>query len=502
MTTLTFAAPVAGAGAAKHHAAAAMRNKDVATQAIAVLREVLSDEAPYERILLKAAAGAGKSYALRRMVRDALEHPRCSRVGVVAFANKQLQPLASSLGKELGKDRVCLLVSKDWAERVADDTHLSATVVSSYGDIPDGVEAVISTTHMLERVGWRIKERLGPAANGERLYDVLLIDEAWQLPHHRFAPIRWNAPIVVGVGDVGQLPPLDNARNPWRGDPGHNPYRAWPTDYPASDTTWARELPAVWRPTAAQLALWRAFYTDWDDLTCVAAPDDRAIEVDGLGEGTASAALWSTVGSGVPTLLEVAGLPDAEAPDIDRPLLGVVEQYLDELLWAQMRIRTTPYDGDGFPLSPETVEARDWSGGDPVIAVLATRNAAVDDAQDMVDRLNEKHDLPDGWMVASTVDSWQGQTNTLTIAIHPLSGATRLDEFNSAFGRLAVTCTRATHGLLLVARAGLDDLLAAAPAIPGTPMGEPGTRELPRQTHRRILRTFARGRLDRSVTEV
>ncbi len=33
-------------------------------------------------------------------------------------------------------------------------------------------------------------------------------------------------------------------------------------------------------------------------------------------------------------------------------------------------------------------------------------------------------------------------------------------------------------------------------------MGEPGTRELPRQTHRRILRTFARGRLDRSVTEV
>ena len=31
----------------------------------------------------------------------------------------------------------------------------------------------------------------------------------------------------------------------------------------------------------------------------------------------------------------------------------------------------------------------------------------------------------------------------------------------------------------MVARAGLDDLLADAPARPGTPFGEPGTRALP-----------------------
>jgi len=93
------------------------------------------------------------------------------------------------------------------------------------------------------------------------------------------------------------------------------------------------------------------------------------------------------------------------------------------------------------------------------------------------------------------VDSWQGQTNRITIALHPLSGAAKLDEFNSAFGRLAVTCTRATHGLLILARAGLDDLLTTAPARPGTPLGEPGNRTLPRQTHQRILDTFTRGTL-------
>jgi hypothetical protein len=130
--------------------------------------------------------------------------------------------------------------------------------------------------------------------------------------------------------------------------------------------------------------------------------------------------------------------------------------------------------------------------GDPLIVVLATRNQAVDDATDMVERLVDEHSLPEGVLVASTVDSWQGQTNAITVAIHPLSGAEQLDEFNSAFGRLAVTCTRATHGLLLVARAGLDDLLDNAPARPGTPLGEPGNRNLPRQTHQRILQSFAR----------
>jgi len=94
------------------------------------------------------------------------------------------------------------------------------------------------------------------------------------------------------------------------------------------------------------------------------------------------------------------------------------------------------------------------------------------------------------------VDSWQGQTNGITLAIHPLTGASVLDEFNSAFGRLAVTCTRATHGLLMLSRPGLEELLNKAPVRPGTPLGEPGSRQLPRQTHQRILATFAKATIE------
>ncbi|GAB90605.1 hypothetical protein GORHZ_110_00170 [Gordonia rhizosphera NBRC 16068] len=97
-------------------------------------------------------------------------------------------------------------------------------------------------------------------------------------------------------------------------------------------------------------------------------------------------------------------------------------------------------------------------------------------------------------LVASTVDSWQGQTNGITIALHPVNGATDLNEFNSAFGRLAVTCTRATHGLLMLARPGLTATeRGAGPA--GKPFGEPGSRNLPQQTHHRILSAFAVGRM-------
>ncbi|KGN37511.1 hypothetical protein [Knoellia subterranea] len=477
----------------RHHAEAAVGNVDVTTHAIAALRDALCGDEEYERILLKAAAGAGKSHALRRMVDDALSQPGCTRVGVTAFANKQVFPLAHELGKMLGKDSVCLLVAEERLPSVPPATLGAATVVVSYKDCPPEATVLLGTTHKFQGIASWLMKSIGPASNGERLFDVLFIDEAWQLPLHRYQQINRLAPIDVGVGDVGQLPPLDPSQNPWRGDPGHNPYRAWPTNFEDDAHTWSREMPAVWRPTAAQLPVWRSFYGDWDDLNCVAGPGDRELVLDDPGAADGSRAVWEQVGTGVATLVEVDGLPDAEAPDVDLPLMGALENLLDDLLDVGFTVRTTAYDAFGIPEGETLVPARDITDR-AVIAVLATRNQAVDDAQEIVDRLRAKHDLPEGWIVASTVDSWQGQTNVLTVAIHPLSGATTLDEFNSAFGRLAVTCTRATHGLLLLARAGLDDLLAMAPARPGTPLGEPGTRQLPRQTHQRILKAFSRGR--------
>lgn len=490
---LTFTQPVEDLHGVLHHADAAAGNIDATKQAIRVLADTLSGEAAYEQILVKAAAGAGKSHALKHMVSHALQHKACRRVAVVAFANKQIFPLAEELGAALGKKQVCLLVAKDRYADVAASVKEKATVVDTTRGVPKTARVIVATSH---RVGGfaakKLGDHLGPARNGERIFDVLFIDEAWQLPLHRYRSIKHLAPISVGVGDVGQLPPLDPGQNPWRGDRNYNPYRAWPAAYEGNPQTWGTALPAVWRPTAEQLPLWRSFYRDWKSLHCVAAPGDRKIAVKELRGDVAH--VWGQVASGRPTLIEVAGLPEPEAPDIDLPLLRVVEEWLDQLFSKGFSLRRRTYDSAGKP--------KDWlnatpskPGTDPLVVVLATRNQAVDDATDMVDRLRTRHRLKERVITASTVDSWQGQTNGITIAFHPLSGASQLDEFNSAFGRLAVTCTRATHGLLMVSRAGLTDLLKEAPARPGTPLGEPGTRQLPRQTHQRILDVFARATL-------
>jgi len=491
---VTFVSAAPDPVPARHHADAAAANVAVVDAALAVLDLVVRGDSTTERILLRAAAGAGKSFALARMVEHALSDSGAERVAVTAFTNRQVQALARSLGKSLGRDAVGLLASK--TAEIPDEVRTAATVVTTTPDLPDTVRVVAGTAHRLGVYGEprRLLDHLGPtSADPGRAFDVLFIDEAWQMSEHLFAKVRNLARVVVGVGDVGQLPPLDPGENPWRGDPGYNPYRAWPTAFDGDGATWSADLPTVWRPTAEQLPLWRAFYADWDELHCVAAPGDRGFDTPLSREPARS--VWQQVGSGEPTLLEVEGLDEPDSPDVDLPLLKVAERLVDDLLDSGLVLRQTHYDVSGAPASEDSRDLSD-PGTDPLIVILATRNQAVDDAQAVVDRLVARHGLPDGLVQASTVDSWQGRTNGFTIAIHPLSGAAKLDEFNSAFGRLAVACTRATHGLLLLARSGLDELLADAPARPGTPFGEPGPRSLPRQTHERIINVMARGTLD------
>ena len=490
----TFTAPSAPTDT-KHHADAAAGNAAVAAEAEQeLLAAMATSGGGTTHLLLKAAAGAGKSYALKRLIAAAVGAPGTRRVGVAAFTNNQIRPLAVDLAQNLGTQRVCLHLSQDAAAAFPPALTSSVTVSTTATAIPTSADVVVATASKFKVPSEprRIIDHLGPRPSGH-LFDVLFVDEAWQLPHHLYDAIAKVAPVVVGVGDVGQLPPLELGANPWRGDSGHNPYRAWPTAFTGKPTTWERELPAVWRPAGGALTLRRAFYPSWAELNSVAAPGDRRLT---LSDRFDSAPLWQQVGSGTPTLLEITGLSDSEAPDVDLPLTQQLEAWLDELFTTGFSIDSTRYDDAGSPVASVTDGPRLSDDGDPLVVILATRNQAVDDATELVERLRAKHNLRERDLVASTVDSWQGQTNAITIAIHPLNGATALDEFNSAFGRLAVACTRATHGLLVLARSGLDDLLASAPARPGTPFGEPGVRQLPRQTHQRILAAFARGTVD------
>jgi hypothetical protein len=288
---------------------------------------------------------------------------------------------------------VCLLSSKDRYADVPDSVHAHAAVVTSSNDIPDGSVVVVATSHRLGATGerGRLLTRLGPGGNGEAPFDLLFVDEAWQLANYLFARVEKSAPLVVGVGDVGQLPPLETGSNPWRGDARYNPYRAWPTGHDGDARTWSAELPTVWRPAAEQLSLWRAFYPEWGELDCVAAPGDRATALDAM-TGLA-AAVWAEVATGRPLLLEVDGLDESEAPDVDLPLVTFAEELLDALFAAGFALRTARYDESGSPTGEIIEAAPGGNSDDPLVAFLATRNQAVDDAAEAVERLRETHGL-------------------------------------------------------------------------------------------------------------
>ena len=101
-----------------------------AAEATAALMAVLNGTAEHDKILLRAAAGAGKSYALVHMVGEALANPNCLRVAVTAFANKQVIPLARRLGAAYGLEQVCPFVSDKWRTQLPDGIEDDVAVVA------------------------------------------------------------------------------------------------------------------------------------------------------------------------------------------------------------------------------------------------------------------------------------------------------------------------------------------------------------------------------------
>src|SRR4051812_48650317 len=149
LTVAVFTDPQDPPPVGAHHAAARGGNDATAEAASAMLAAVLDGDEVYERLLLKAAAGAGKSYILKRLVREAVAHDNTTRVAVVAFTNKQTRLLAADLGDELGRDKVCLFVSAKRVGEVPADVAKRATVVTKTTNIPDSCVVIVGTCHKL-----------------------------------------------------------------------------------------------------------------------------------------------------------------------------------------------------------------------------------------------------------------------------------------------------------------------------------------------------------------
>ena len=268
--------------------------------------------------------------------------------------------------------------------------HDSATVVTEVGELPTDCAVVIATSHRLGAMGERkrISDHLGPARNGDAPFDVLFVDEAWQLPHHLFDRVAESR---ADHGRRRRRRPAAATRDrhePVARRPGLQPLPGVADRLLRRRAHLRDELPAVWRPTAEQLPLWRAFYPEWASSTASPPPATaRSSSASSTGSPRTSGRRWAPA---CRRCSRSTGWPTPEAADVDLPLVEFAERLLDELFaagFALVRARTTTTRARRPARSTRFGPGDDPD--DPLVAVLATRNQAVDDATDAVERLRE-----------------------------------------------------------------------------------------------------------------
>jgi hypothetical protein len=76
-------------------------------------------------------------------------------------------------------------------------------------------------------------------------------------------------------------------------------------------------------------------------------------------------------------------------------------------------------------------------------------------------------------VVADTANRLQGREFDLMIMLHPLSGRRDATAFHLEAGRLCVLASRHRHACVVVARAGLPELLDAHPSAEPVHLGVP-----------------------------
>jgi AAA domain len=429
----------------------------------AVLHELSSDRAV---VVVRAPPGSGKTHLLSQAV-SALRKQQ-KRICVAAQTNAQADDICHRLASAPWGLSCYRFVRRDGG---MDEPNANVTEVSSFDDLPHTSCIVVSTA-----AKWGFAEIKDP-------FDVLLVDEAWQMQWSQFVPLGRIAPRFVLIGDPGQIPPVvtvDTSR--------------WETailapHLPAPEiicgdrnivrgvTAVELTLPASRRLPADTVSLIQPFYDFRFDawalphersvVTTDGASDQFAKTVSLLSEG-------SVVGATIPT---VEDLPPA---DMDTDVANAVVGLATKLLAGKSYIRML--DADKGQQSKRIQEAD--------IAVTATHRAM----NELIGARLRSSGL-DGIRV-DTPERWQGLQRLVTIAVHPLSGVLRPTAFDLETGRLCVMSSRHQGGLIVVGRDHIGDTLDGMIVTADQPIGRPDISGRGHQQHLAFWGTLAdKGRI-------
>ncbi len=403
--------------------------------------------------IVKAPPGSGKTYTLVESLDSAIA--KRLRILVAAQTNNQVDEICLRIAERYpvraGERRVIRFSSSGYEvpAGTGEEFDQKVEIVESKGALPDGPCVVVSTVAKLA---------LTDFANS---FDLLYVDEAWQMAWADFLPLRHVADRYILIGDPGQIPPTVAIEvDRWEATP-------FPPHAPAPDLLLRNEqldpfrtefrLPMCRRLPHDSVALVNSFY-DFE-FGAVAAPGERflrpasleSLRVDGrraqssqtsqsLQASRVDAALarmwatetpWTTAMISHPT--PETGLPVGT----DTELAAVVVDVIRRLLEIECVVSTEPSEA----ANPRRLLASDIG----VVSTHNLMNAAINQRLLAVKKSFRE-------IRVTTPERWQGLEKPVMIAVHPLSGVMAPSEFDLETGRLCVMASRHQAACLFVTR--------------------------------------------------
>lgn len=396
----------------------------------AILADLLSGA--HRGVVVDSPPGAGKSTLV---VRAALELARRGQqLMIVAQTNEQVDDLIVRLSPGLERGRIGRLSRAGFLAPPRLAALPNVVVGSALGDLDDPLITIATAAKWAH-----VRDRVWPWA---------IVDEAYQMRSDALLTLAARFERALFVGDPGQLDPFSTVENDrWRGltwDPMQSAVSVLLRNNPSVPV---HRLPVSWRlPHSAQDVVASAFYP-FTGFATGTGPGERRLSFStpAFGPNPLDAVLAEAAASGW-GLLE---LPARHTIRTDAEAVAAVADVTRRLLERGAQALS---DGVVSPVGPDRI-AVGAAHRDQVAAIRVALG-----------------DLP---VVVDTANRLQGREYDVTVFLHPLSGRRDATAFHLEAGRLCVLASRHRQACVVVARAGIRELLDAHPSSTPVHLGDP-----------------------------
>lgn len=430
---------------------------EAAASARAVTEAILGDLAKAERgVVVDSPPGAGKSTLVVAAAASLAE--RGERVIVVGQTNDQVDDLIDRLASEHGVLRIGRLSAQDYipADRVVG--HQNVTVSSTIADFSEH-PLVIATAAKWATLSNTGLSNTGLANHGTR-WPWAIVDEAYQMRSDALLRIAHLFDKALFVGDPGQLDPFSTVETErWLGlnwDPMSSAVAVLLVNNPDIPV---HMLPVSWRlPATAAPVVSSAFYP-FSGFTAATELKDRGMtwNTRPFGMTSVDLALQTAADSGW-ALYE---LPHRHALRTDSEAVDACAELAARAL-LRGAVTTSERGQHGVTATRIAIGVAHRDQAAAVRRALRARALAYPVLGASLTSV-----------VADTANRLQGREFDLMIMLHPLSGRRDATAFHLEAGRLCVLASRHRHACVVVARAGIPELLDAHPSAEPVHLGVP-----------------------------